>query len=173
VTGSLAALAPYGADDRVAALFATYADADLVPGRIARVDRDRSVVATAEGMITATSDELPGVGDWVALRPPRAEGRSEEHTSRKARVRDSPRALYGAALGPRDLQVKHGGRHAGGLRPGKAKPAPEDLERDADDRKNSVGGQKARQGPRPSVLDIGPDAVPSGTESVPGKKGGH
>lgn len=74
VTESLAALAPYGADDRVVALFATYADADLVPGRIARVDRDRSVVATAEGMITATSDELPVVGDWVALRPPRAEG---------------------------------------------------------------------------------------------------
>ncbi len=74
MTESLAALAPYGADERVVALFATYADADLVPGRIARVDRDRSVVATAEAMVTATSDELPVVGDWVALRPPRAEG---------------------------------------------------------------------------------------------------
>jgi ribosome biogenesis GTPase len=53
----------------VAALFETDAGADLVPGRVARVDRDRSVVATAEEMTTATSDELPVVGDWVALRP--------------------------------------------------------------------------------------------------------
>jgi len=74
VTESLAPLAPYGADDRVATLFASFADAELAPGRIARVDRDRSVVATVDGMITATSHELPVVGDWVALRPPRAEG---------------------------------------------------------------------------------------------------
>jgi ribosome biogenesis GTPase / thiamine phosphate phosphatase len=74
VTPSLDALAPYGADDRVIALFASYAGTELVPGRIARVDRDRSVVATAEAMVTATSDDLPVVGDWVALRPPRAEG---------------------------------------------------------------------------------------------------
>ena len=74
MTEPLAALAPYGADDRVVALFSSYAGTDLVPGRIARVDRDRSVVATADAMVTATSAELPVVGDWVALRPPRAEG---------------------------------------------------------------------------------------------------
>ncbi|MGZ8763220.1 MAG: ribosome small subunit-dependent GTPase A [Acidimicrobiia bacterium] len=80
MTGSLAALAPYGADDRVAALFDSYAGPDLVPGRIARVDRDRSVVATVEGMETATSDDLPAVGDWVALRPPDTEGLAKIET---------------------------------------------------------------------------------------------
>jgi ribosome biogenesis GTPase / thiamine phosphate phosphatase len=74
VTETFAALAPYGADDRVIALFGAHAGDDLVPGRVARVDRDRSVVATAEGVETATSDDLPVVGDWVGLRPPRAEG---------------------------------------------------------------------------------------------------
>ncbi len=74
MTGTFAALAPYGADDRVIALFDSFAGHDLVPGRVARVDRDRSVVATAEGVETATSDELPVVGDWVGLRPPRGEG---------------------------------------------------------------------------------------------------
>ena len=58
---------------------------DLVPGRIARVDRDRSVVATAEGMVTATSDELPVVGDWVALRPARGRGDARD------RARSCPR----------------------------------------------------------------------------------
>ncbi len=74
VTTSLDALAPYGADDRVAALFELHVGPDLVPGRIARVDRDRSVVATADGMETATSDELPAVGDWVAVTPPPVDG---------------------------------------------------------------------------------------------------
>ena len=74
MTSSLAALVPYGADARVTTLFDTYAGPDLAPGRVARVDRDRSVVATAEGMVTATSAELPVVGDWVALRDPSGEG---------------------------------------------------------------------------------------------------
>jgi ribosome biogenesis GTPase / thiamine phosphate phosphatase len=74
VTSALAALAPYGADARVSALFELLARPDLVPGRIARVDRDRAVVATADAMVTATSADLPAVGDWVALTPPPAEG---------------------------------------------------------------------------------------------------
>ena len=74
MTGILAALAPYGADERVAALFETYAGDALVPGRVARVDRDRSVIATAAETTTATSEETPVVGDWVGLRAARGEG---------------------------------------------------------------------------------------------------
>jgi ribosome biogenesis GTPase len=74
VTEAFAALAPYGADDRVVALFESYAAPDLVPGRVARVDRGRCVVATADGLESATSDDVPAVGDWVGLHPAPAEG---------------------------------------------------------------------------------------------------
>jgi ribosome biogenesis GTPase len=62
-------LAPYGADDRVAALYKSYA-AGLEPGRVVRVDRIRALVATAAGPVSATAPELPVVGDWVGLALP-------------------------------------------------------------------------------------------------------
>ena len=42
-------------------------DAPLVAGRVVRVDRDRVVVATAHGEVTALARELPAIGDWVGL----------------------------------------------------------------------------------------------------------
>ena len=63
----LLALAPYGADERVTALFDSYAAPDLVPGRVVRVDRDRCLVVTPRGQLAAFADRLPAVGDWVAL----------------------------------------------------------------------------------------------------------
>jgi ribosome biogenesis GTPase len=65
---AVTALAPYGADERVGALFSTYAPG-LVPGRVARVDRIRALVAIADGIVSATAEALPVVGDWVGLAP--------------------------------------------------------------------------------------------------------
>ena len=60
---------PYslGWDDSWAESFAPYAG--LVPGRVARVDRDRCGVLTEHGEISAGwQGDLPCAGDWVALR---------------------------------------------------------------------------------------------------------
>jgi ribosome biogenesis GTPase len=65
-SSALAALADYGADERVRAGFELHAP-DGVPGRVERVDRIRALVATAAGTVSATADPLPVVGDWVAL----------------------------------------------------------------------------------------------------------
>lgn len=62
-------LAPYGWDDRVAALVAAADRPDTDPGRVTRVDRDRVDVVTAHGVIGATGHPLPAVGDWVLLDP--------------------------------------------------------------------------------------------------------
>jgi hypothetical protein len=69
VSGPLLALAAYGADERVATLFRTYAASDLVPARVVRVDRDRVLTAAVTGPTVAFGDPLPAVGDWVALDP--------------------------------------------------------------------------------------------------------
>lgn len=63
---ALAALAAYGAEDRVRAGFELHAP-DGVPGRVERVDRIRALVATGSGTVSATAEPLPVVGDWVAL----------------------------------------------------------------------------------------------------------
>ncbi|MGD9705583.1 MAG: ribosome small subunit-dependent GTPase A [Acidimicrobiia bacterium] len=59
------ALEPFGWSDRVAALMA----GEPHPARVVRVDRDRALVATAEGDAVALADLLPAVGDWVGLAP--------------------------------------------------------------------------------------------------------
>jgi ribosome biogenesis GTPase len=69
VSEAVAELAPYGADRRVEALFETYAEADLAPGRVARVSRIRCLVATGAGVVEAAAETMPAVGDWVGLRP--------------------------------------------------------------------------------------------------------
>lgn len=77
----LAALAPFGADERVAALVESYASG-LVLGRVARVDRIRALVVTAAGTVSAAAETLPVVGDWVGLAvadPDDADDR--EHTA--------------------------------------------------------------------------------------------
>ena len=58
-------LEPFGWSDRVAALMA----GESHPARVVRVDRDRALVATAEGDAVALSEPLPAVGDWVGLSP--------------------------------------------------------------------------------------------------------
>lgn len=56
-----------GWDDSWAECFAPYAG--MVPGRVARVDRDRCGVLTDGGEVTAGwQGDLPCAGDWVALR---------------------------------------------------------------------------------------------------------
>jgi ribosome biogenesis GTPase len=57
-----------GWNSRWIALFAPFEDADLTPGRVIRVDRDRVTVATSSADLPAQSRALPAVGDWVALR---------------------------------------------------------------------------------------------------------
>jgi len=60
-------LSSLGWDDSWAESFAPYAG--LVPGRVARVDRDRCGVLTEHGEIPAGwQGGLPCTGDWVALR---------------------------------------------------------------------------------------------------------
>lgn len=60
-------LSSLGWDDSWAECFAPYAG--MVPGRVARVDRDRCVVLTDGGEVTAGwHGALPCTGDWVALR---------------------------------------------------------------------------------------------------------
>ncbi len=61
------ALIPLGWDDRVAALYATVAEAHHQPARVGRVDRDRCTVRTAGGQVRAMAEVLPTTGDWVAL----------------------------------------------------------------------------------------------------------
>lgn len=56
-----------GWNDRWTALFAPHHDAGLVPGRVARVDRDRVAVATASGEIAGFARDLPAAGDWVGM----------------------------------------------------------------------------------------------------------
>ena len=72
-------LAPYGWNDRVAALVATAeeeatAPAGTLPGRVARVAYDRVTVVIPGGTVTARAHDLPAVGDWVLVAPPDAEG---------------------------------------------------------------------------------------------------
>lgn len=60
-------LSSLGWDASWAESFAPYAC--LVPGRVARVDRDRCGVLTEDGEVLADrQDDLPCTGDWVALR---------------------------------------------------------------------------------------------------------
>lgn len=63
-----AALAPYGWDERVAALYASSCEPDHQPGRVGRVDRDRCTVRTTTGTVRAAAAVLPITGDWVAIR---------------------------------------------------------------------------------------------------------
>lgn len=65
---SFDALVPLGWDDRVAALYASVAEAHHQPARVGRVDRDRCSVRTASGQLRAGAGVLPVTGDWVALR---------------------------------------------------------------------------------------------------------
>jgi ribosome biogenesis GTPase / thiamine phosphate phosphatase len=60
-------LSSLGWDDSWAEAFTPYAE--LVPGRVARVDRDRCGVLTEHGETSAGwQGDLPCAGDWVALR---------------------------------------------------------------------------------------------------------
>jgi len=61
-----AALVPYGWSDRVGALLADHLDG-CIPGRVIRVERIAARVITAVGEFLAVADQLPAVGDWVAL----------------------------------------------------------------------------------------------------------
>ena len=69
--------AAVGWDHRCEALFAPHADAGLIPGRVARVDRGAATVLTADGPVRAATPTGPeptarrAVGDWVALDPDR------------------------------------------------------------------------------------------------------
>lgn len=71
MTRSFTALVPLGWDDRTAALYSCLPSrpGGHLPGRVVRVDLDRCLVATADGPVAATAQELPAVGDWVVLRP--------------------------------------------------------------------------------------------------------
>ncbi len=60
-------LASLGWDESWSLTFAPYGD--LIPGRMARVDRGRGLVLTEDGEIHASwQGDLPCAGDWVALR---------------------------------------------------------------------------------------------------------
>ena len=61
------ALVPLGWDDRVAALYASAAEAHHQPARVGRVDRDRCTVRTVAGTVRARAEVLPITGDWVCL----------------------------------------------------------------------------------------------------------
>ncbi|HEX7167812.1 MAG TPA: ribosome small subunit-dependent GTPase A [Acidimicrobiales bacterium] len=63
-----AALVPLGWDERVATLFASHEAPGVVPGRVGRVERSASFVHLADGGVLAEGEELPAVGDWVAVR---------------------------------------------------------------------------------------------------------
>lgn len=62
-----------GWDERSDALFASLADLgpDVVPGRVARIDRGAALVVTASGTAHAQSsvEEPLATGDWVAVDP--------------------------------------------------------------------------------------------------------
>jgi ribosome biogenesis GTPase len=67
-------LSSLGWDDSWAETFAPYAD--LVPGRVVRVDRGRCGVLTEDGDVQAGwQGEPPCAGDWVALRAVPGAGR--------------------------------------------------------------------------------------------------
>ena len=74
-----------GWDSHFAHHFERYRSDDLVPGRIAREDRERYILLAETGEVSARlsgryrhqvdgSDEFPAVGDWVVLRPSGYEG---------------------------------------------------------------------------------------------------
>lgn len=73
-------LAELGWSEREAALFAPYAEAGLVPGRVARVDREFPLVYTETGAVraehavhlvkTREASDRAVVGDWLALARP-------------------------------------------------------------------------------------------------------
>lgn len=66
---NVGALASLGWSDRVAALYAEFADEGDLPARVVRVERSRSVVVGPDGAdLLADSEVLPSVGDWVALQ---------------------------------------------------------------------------------------------------------
>jgi ribosome biogenesis GTPase / thiamine phosphate phosphatase len=82
-------LSDFGWNDHFEEQFAAHAGSGLVPGRIAVEHRDAYAVYTEDGDRWAelagrlrhaaiTRDELPAVGDWVALRP-LPEGRAVVH----------------------------------------------------------------------------------------------
>jgi len=73
-------LADLGWGPHVEQDFATFRESDVVPGRVAREDRDRYVVWAEHGELAAKPSgrlrhtapdrgALPAVGDWVAVRP--------------------------------------------------------------------------------------------------------
>lgn len=64
---SATALAPYGWNDRVAALLVDLAGPDTLPGRVVRVERSACFVATPTGERMARAATLPAVGDWAAV----------------------------------------------------------------------------------------------------------
>jgi hypothetical protein len=65
---SFDALIPLGWSPRVQALFFEFDAPDITPGRVTRVERDTCVVGSPFGTVVARAQELPAVGDWVALR---------------------------------------------------------------------------------------------------------
>ena len=79
--GSLVSLSALGWDPRVDALFASHGARGLLAGRVVRVDRGGSLVATASGerraslgpgllAHSADAEAHPVTGDWVALSQP-------------------------------------------------------------------------------------------------------
>jgi ribosome small subunit-dependent GTPase A len=60
-----------GWNERVQALFGTYAPEGAVPARVSAVFRSSCRVVTAAGEIDAVARPLPAVGDWVVLRSAR------------------------------------------------------------------------------------------------------
>jgi ribosome biogenesis GTPase len=79
ITNSEPSLEFLGYSDRWRALFAPYAEQDLIPARVIRADRGSVLVATGEGVIRAeparrlskeafSAEELPAAGDWVVVR---------------------------------------------------------------------------------------------------------
>ena len=68
-SSSLAALAPYGWDDRVAARFAEIDGPGIHPARVTRVERSGCFVATGHHPteVLARAALLPAVGDWASV----------------------------------------------------------------------------------------------------------
>ncbi|MGR6973524.1 ribosome small subunit-dependent GTPase A [Streptomyces cynarae] len=70
-------LSPYGWDGRWEAEFAPYAEQNLLPGRVARVDRGLCDVITPAGIVRADTEfvvprdpmKVVCTGDWVAVDP--------------------------------------------------------------------------------------------------------
>lgn len=80
VRSAFPALAAFGWSETLAAAFAPFAAAGLVPGRAIGADREQLRVVTAAGDASAlvpgrllhaagSAADLPCVGDWLALRP--------------------------------------------------------------------------------------------------------